>query len=349
MSRNRAGSAPPRVSLAAALATAIAALAHPVVAPAERAYVSNEDDGSVTVVDTARLQVIGTFQVGKRPRGLALSRDAARLYVAITGLPKCPPPMPEEECTKHRDPSADGIAVVATAALTETGIFKGVSDPERVALSHDGRALLVSEEDSAQLCVLDAARGSVIARIKVGGEPEGVRASPNGRYVVVTSESDNTVSIIDAAKYVLLRTVAVGKRPRDLAFSPDSHLAFVSGEGDASVYRVALPSGSPSTQFVQLREDARPMGVVFDPKRGRLYVSTGHGGTVAVISAKDAALLGEIQVGGRPWGIALADGGARLLAATGPSGTVVAIDTRTLSVVGKVRVGHGPWGVVVGP
>ena len=78
-------------------------------------------------------------------------------------------------------------------------------------------------------------------------------------------------------------------------------------------------------------------------------MSTGHGRTVAVISAKDAALLGEIQVGGRPWGIALADGGARLLAATGPSGTVAVIDTRTLTVVGKVRVGRGPWGVVVGP
>jgi len=78
-------------------------------------------------------------------------------------------------------------------------------------------------------------------------------------------------------------------------------------------------------------------------------VSTGRGGTVAVISPADAKLVREIAVGGRPWGIALTPDGRRLVSANGPAGDVAIIDTDTFTVLGKVSAGHGPWGVVAGP
>jgi YVTN family beta-propeller protein len=192
-------------------------------------------------------------------------------------------------------------------------------------------------------------RGRVAAKVAVGREPEGVRASPDGRWVLVTSETGNSVAIIDAHTHALVHTVLVGTRPRDLAFTPDSRSAYVSGEADASVYRISLPSGAPTTQLVQLRKEARPMGVALDAARGRLYVSTGRGGTVAVISPQDGTLIGEVAVGARPWGLALSADGTRLLTANGPSGDVSVVDTHTLTVVGKVPVGRGPWGVVAGP
>jgi YVTN family beta-propeller protein len=333
-----------------ALGLCCAWLAMAPAAHAGRAYVSNEDDGTVTVLDTQRLAVIATVAVGKRPRGLALSHSGARLYVALSGLPKCPPPMRDEDCAKlPRDPAADGIAVMNTATLQPSPMIRGVSDPERVALSRDDRTLFVTEEDAARLGVLDALHGTRLAGIAIGREPEGVRISPDGHWVVATSEEENSVAIVDAHRHTLLRTVTVGKRPRDLAFSPDSRTAYVSGEGDASVFRVALPDGEPVARLVQLRKEARPMGVALDARRGRLYVSTGHGGTVAVIAVADGSLLGEIQVGGRPWGIALTDHAERLVAANGPAGDVAVIDTQTLAVLGKVSTGHGPWGVAAEP
>lgn len=335
-----------RGSLAASLAL-VAWLAVPADARAGRAYVSNEDDGTVTVIDTQRLAAIATIAVGKRPRGLVLSHDGARLYVAVSGLPKCPPPIPEENCAKlPRDLQVDGVAVIDTAMLKRTRMLKGVSDPERVEISRDGHSLFVTDEDAARLSVLDVVRGRVVAKIPVGREPEGVRASPDGRWVLVTSETGNSVAIIDARTHAPLHTVLVGKRPRDLAFTPDSRSAYVSGEADASVYRISLPSGAPTTQLLQLREEARPMGMALDAARGRLYVSTGRAGTVAVISAPDGKLIGEVAVGARPWGLALSADGTRLFTANGPSGDVSVVDTHTLTVIGKVTVGHGPWGVV---
>ena len=85
---------------------------------AGRAYVSNEDGESVSVIDTGTDQVVATIQVGKRPRGLKLNADGSLLYVAVSGLPKCPPTVPDAQCAKlQRDMEADGIARLDTATL----------------------------------------------------------------------------------------------------------------------------------------------------------------------------------------------------------------------------------------
>ena len=317
---------------------------------AGRAYVSNEDGESVTVLDTGKADVIATIPVGKRPRGLKLNHDGSLLYVAVSGLPKCPPSVPDEECAKlKRDVNADGIAVIDTATLKLTRVLKSGSDPEQFDLSRDGKRLFISNEDSAQASVLDTTTGAITATIPIGHEPEGVRRSPNDKWVLVTSETDSTVSIIDTASLKVLKTVSVGLRPRDLAFTPDSKTAYISGEGDASLSRVAIPAGEPATRVLQLRKDARPMGVVYDAVGKRIYVSTGRGGTVAVVSGDGGKLVQEIQVGARPWGIALSRDGKRLYTANGSSNDVTIVDTGSLSVIKKVPVGKGPWGVVLSP
>ena len=332
------------------LVTVIALGCVPVCAQAARAYVSNEDGESVTVIDTKRAEVIATIPVGKRPRGLKLNRNGSLLYVAVSGLPKCPPSVPDAECAKlKRDLQADGVAVIDTATLKLTRLLKGGSDPEQFDLDADGRRLFISNEDSAQVSVLDVASGALEASIPVGHEPEGVGLSPNGRWVLITNETDNSVSIVDASSLKVLRTVSVGMRPRGLAFTPDSATAYISGESDASLYRVAVPQGEPATRVLQLRREARPMAVVLDAAHNRTYVSTGRGGTVAVVALDGPKLVAEIAVVARPWGLALSRDGRRLFTANGPSNDVSIVDTSSLSVIKKVPVGRGPWGVTLGP
>lgn len=323
----------------------------PVVTQAERVYVSNEDGHTVTVLDAATAEVIATVPVGKRPRGLKLNRDGSRLYVAVSGLPKCPPTVPDEECAKlERDLRADGVAVIDTKTLKLLQVLQAGSDPEQFDLSADGRRLFVANEDIATLSVVDLESGAVIKRIGVGREPEGVAVSPNGQWVLVTNESDNSISVIDTQSLEVLRAVQVGKRPRDLAYTSDSRTAYVSGEFDASVYRIAVPEGDPVKKLVQLRKETRPMAVILDEPKKRLYVSTGRGGTVAVLAVDgEARLLKEIPVGTRPWGMAMSSDGGHLYTANGPSNDVSVIDTKTLTVIKTVPVGRSPWGVIVGP
>lgn len=321
---------------------------------AGRAYVSNEDGHSVSVLDVRSATNIATIEVGKRPRGMKLSRDGSRLFVAVSGLPKCPPTVPDEECAKReRDLKADGIAIVDTTLRKVIKVLAAGSDPEQFAMSADGKRLYVANEDVGLLSVVDVDAEKVIARIKVGVEPEGVALTPNGRWVLVTNESDSSVSVVDTTTLKVERNVPVGKRPRDIAFTPDGETAYVSGELDASLYRMAVPAGDPVQRVLQLRAEAKPMAVVLDAPRNRLYLSTGRGGTVAIVDMKDAPqavkLLKEIPVGTRPWGIALSNDGRFLYTANGPSNDVSVIDTTALTTVKRIPVGGSPWGIVVGP
>ena len=323
-------------------------------APATRGYVSNEDGHSVSVLDLRSAANIGTIEVGKRPRGLKLTRDGSRLLVAVSGLPKCPPSVPDEECAKReRDLKADGIAIVDTALRKVIKVLAAGSDPEQFAMSGDGKRLYVANEDVGTMSVVDVDAGKVIERVKVGLEPEGVALTPDERWVLVTNESDNSVSVIDTRTLKVHSHVSVGKRPRDIAFSPDGKIAYVSGELDASLYQMTVPAGDPVQRVLQLREAAKPMAVVLDAPRNRLYLSTGRGGTVAVVDMRGAPqtakLIKEVPVGTRPWGIALSSDGRFLYTANGPSNDVSVIDTTALSTVKRIPVGGSPWGIVLGP
>ncbi|MFL6577830.1 MAG: beta-propeller fold lactonase family protein [Povalibacter sp.] len=315
-------------------------------------YVSNEDGHSVSVVDTHTGTVTATIDVGKRPRGLKLSHDGSLLYVAVSGVPKCPPSVPDEECAKlQRDAQADGIAVVDTRTRKVMRVLSGGSDPEQFDLTQDGKLLFVANEDSASVSVIDVANGKVLTQIPVGLEPEGVVRSPDGKWMLITNESDGSVSIINASQRTLVKSVTVGKRPRSVAFTQDSQHAYVTGEFDSSIYRIRVPEGAPVERVIQLREQARPMSVVLDESKKRLYATTGRGGTVAVMELSEqgesAKLVTEIAVGARPWGMALSANGKHLYTANGPSNDATVVDTESLQVLKKIPVGQSPWGVTV--
>jgi YVTN family beta-propeller protein len=89
------------------------------------------------------------------------------------------------------------------------------------------------------------------------------------------------------------------------------------------------------------------MGVAVAPDGKTVYVTTGRGGTVAVIDAAADSVVATIQVGDRPWGIGLSPDGRKAYTANGPSGEVAVIDLTTRGVVKKVKSGRVPWGIAV--
>src|SRR2546423_3856013 len=48
------------------------------------AYVTNERDGTISVIDTKTDQVVSTIKVGGRLRGIRLSADRSKIWVAIS-------------------------------------------------------------------------------------------------------------------------------------------------------------------------------------------------------------------------------------------------------------------------
>ena len=161
----------------------------------ELAYVTNEGSGELTILDVSTDSVVGTITVGTRPRGIRLSEDGRTVYVALSGSPRCPPTMPDEECEKLKaDKTKDGIGVIDVATRKVTKVLPGGSDPEAFDISKDGTRLFVSNEDADSATIVDIASGKILRTVPVGREPEGVELHPSGESVWVTGETDHDVT-----------------------------------------------------------------------------------------------------------------------------------------------------------
>ena len=166
----------------------------------ELAYVTNEGSRrSHRHRHLERTASSRTIPVGTRPRGIRLSQDGRTVFVALSGSPRCPPTMPDEECEKLKaDKSKDGIGVIDVASRKVTKVLPGGSDPEAFDISQDGTRLFVSNEDANSATIVDIASGKILARVPVGREPEGVKLHPNGKVVWVTGETDHDITVLDA-------------------------------------------------------------------------------------------------------------------------------------------------------
>jgi YVTN family beta-propeller protein len=310
-----------------------------------RILVTNERSGTLSVIDGVSQKVVATLALGKRPRGLKVSPDGKLLYVALSGSPIAGPGVDESKLPPA-DKGADGIGVVDIHSLKLLRVLRGVSDPEQLAVSSDGKRLFVASEDSGTAVVLNALDGKVIASHKTGGEPEGVSITPNGKYVFVTSEAQHQVAVIDVAANRVIKTIEVGERPRFTVFSRDGSLAFVSGENDGSITVINVIR-LEKLRVIQLQGPLmRPVGLAVSLDAKRLYCVTGRGKSLLSIDIASGKVLGMIEVGARPWGITLSPDGKKIFTANGSSNDVAVVDAASLKVEQHVIVGDGPWGAV---
>lgn len=317
--------------------------------PPERLYVSDERGGNVVIIDPQDARVVARIAVGKRPRGIQLSLDHQKVYVALSGSPMGGPNVDESKLPPP-DRRYDGIGVVDLKAQKLVNTYPSGADPETFALSHDGKILYVSNEDTGQLSAIDLVKGALRATVTVGSEPEGVAVSRDDRLVYVACETANAVYVVDARSMRVLANIPTEKRPRAIFLASHARRGYATDEFGAALtvfstedYKVVktLALGDPKV--------VRPMGIASTDGR-RLYVTTGRFGALLEVDAESGQILRTIaQVGQRPWGVALSRDGTKAYTANGPSGDVSVIDLKSGHVDARIAVGGSPWGVVAAP
>ncbi|MBS0378489.1 MAG: beta-propeller fold lactonase family protein [Proteobacteria bacterium] len=311
----------------------------------ERIYVSDERGGNVVIVDPQSAAVVARIAVGKRPRGIQVSPDHARVYVALSGSPMAGPNVDESQLPPP-DRRYDGIGVVDLKSQKLTNTYQSGADPETFALSGDGRTLYVSNEDTGKLSAVDLSKGVVARTVEVGSEPEGVAVSADGKLVYVACETSNAVYVVDATAFKVLAQIPTQKRPRAILLPPGSGRGYITNEFGGSItvfstqdYKVLRTIALGDPQVV------RPMGIA-SPDGKRLYVTTGRYGAVLEVDADSGVVTRTFaKVGQRPWGIALSRDGKKAYTANGPAGNISIVDLESGRVDAQVDVGGSPWGV----
>src|SRR5216117_4218677 len=179
-------------------------------------YVSNERSGDISVIDGATDEVVATFRVGKRPRGIHAAPDGKRLFVTLSGSPRMAPGVDENRAPA--DKTADGLGVIDVAACKLIDRWHVGSDPEQFAISKDGRFAFIANEDDATASIIDLGSGQSREPRSITEEPEGVGVNPRNGDVYVTCEETGEVSAIDPEQQRVIAKIDTGGRPRSIAF-----------------------------------------------------------------------------------------------------------------------------------
>jgi len=314
-------------------------------------YASDEESGAVVAIDPSRAVAVARIPVGSHPREVKMSRDGARLYVALSASPATRRTGPSFDEPERLDHSTDGIGVVDLAKRELVMTLPSGPDPAGFDITPDGRTLFASNGVTARLSAVDLLSGKMRGAATVGVEPEGVAVRPDGKVVFVASEHDGEVSVVDVTTLAVTSHIPAGRRPRTIVFSPDGATAFVTDEAGARVMVLDAVHFAPLGD-IPVHEDSpmpsgpRPMGEALSPDGKLLYVTCGRGGSVAVIDVATRKQVRSIDgVGDRPWGIAQSADGAVLFTANGTSHDVSVVDVASGNVERRVTIGGAPWGI----
>lgn len=216
--------------------------------------------------------------------------------------------------------------------------------------------LVVTNEGSASLTVIDAGSLAVAGVVPLGHRPRGVRATHDGARVLValsdftpdaTGDGDAIV-VIDPRDGRELARHAAGSDPEQFALTPDDRYLYAANE-DAGLASVSdLRTGR---LLASLPVGIEPEGVAVSPDGRFVYVTAETSNTVSVIDTRRNEVVASFLVDVRPRAAAFAPDGRRAYVTNEISGTVSIVDAVRHEVLGVVPVGESakPVGVVVSP
>src|SRR5690606_33883486 len=170
------------------------------LSPAERmVYVSGRGDQAVAVVATGSGEVVGSIEVGWRPRDSIFTRDGKRAYVSA----------------EHGGEIAV-IDVEQNQCVEKIQLPMGAL-PMGLALSPDERKLYVANGRAGTVSVIDVDRSEVVANVEVGERPWGIGLTSDGKFLYTANGPSNDVSVIDTESLNVVATIRVGDTPWGIA------------------------------------------------------------------------------------------------------------------------------------
>ncbi len=133
------------------------------------------------------------------------------------------------------------------------GVAKGNgSGSEGITISPDGKRVIVIDNDTSSMRVIDTATDKEIDKVgfvdKALTNPKRSRLmklmfSPDGKYLVVTDSAGGAAWVIDGNNLRKQVMIPVSKGPQGMAFAPDGKTALVSSHDEGLLTKIDLATG----------------------------------------------------------------------------------------------------------
>jgi YVTN family beta-propeller protein len=264
------------------------------------AYVTNEQDGTISVIDTATNSVTATITLtgSINPRFLAITPDGKTLYVPGGGIG-----------------FPDGVQAVSTATNTVTTVIPlppGQALAVAVAITPDGKHAYVLTRDfglQINVVVIDTATNTITAVLVpgVGGHAAqtgpGIAITPSGATVYAAAIFTPVVTAISTVNNTVIATIPTADGPTGIAVTPDGSRAYVA---DRVAGAVTVIDTASNTAVATITPFFGPSAVAFTPDGASAYVTDLDTNSVSVIATATNAIVATVPVGSSPRGIAIA-------------------------------------------
>lgn len=234
--------------------------------PMAYAFIPNEADNSVSVVNTINNTVVATIAVGNTPEAVTTNHAGTILFVALPA----------------------SIQSYDMTTYTPIATYNVVGRPLFIAIDPNDQFLYAANNVSNDVTEYDVASTALIATTPVGNGPLDLALSPDGTLTYACGPS-NTVSVIDNGSHAVTVTIPVAGSPQEMVNpTPNVTVSAVSGYISACG---GTPSASPAVQQFSVSAANVPGAVTATAPTGfevSLSGTTGFGNSVTLTPVSGA-------------------------------------------------------------
>ena len=207
-------------------------------------------------------------------------------------------PEGDDECTPSSGYDDSFVYRISLETLEIDDAYRVGSVPKVVAVTPDGRFVLVANWCTWDLSVISTKAGHEVRRIPMGEYPRGIAVSPRGDAAYVAIMGGDYLVRVDLDTWET-STVPIGSGPRALEIDKSGRKVYATLNMEGTVAKLDLPSGGVTK--VTTGERPRSLARAADGKA--IYVVNYESGTLTKLRTSDMEILQTIDACFHPIGI----------------------------------------------
>jgi YVTN family beta-propeller protein len=257
----------------------------------------------VKLTDYGHTQYKGEYQGS--PVEIAFSRDGRYAWVSNYQMYGSGFDRPgNDTCTPEGKHDHSYVFQINTETFAIEQVIKVGAVPKFLAVTPDGRFVLVANWCSWDISVIDTAAHQVIRHIYVGRYPRGLAVTADSKKVYIAVMGSYDIAVMDLESFSLSWLKGIGRSPRHLNLSPDNKFLYATLNGEGMVAKVDTESGK---LVKKVFSGYQPRSMAISGDGTFLYVVNYKTDSISKITTETMEIAQTVKVNHLPIGITYDD------------------------------------------
>ena len=209
-------------------------------------------------------------------------------------------PEGSDSCPASNPYSPSYVYRVNTKTLTVDKVIAVGKVPKYVAVTPDGRYLLVSNWCSYDLSVVSLATNTEVARLPIGPWPRGIAVNPASTIAYVAEMGGRNIAVINLATLATSWILNVGGAPRHLVMDPTGRYLYATLNADGTVAKIDL---SDNAIVAKVATGTEPRSMAISPDGTALYVVNYDSNSMTKVATATMQVTQQVSTPSHPIGV----------------------------------------------